>query len=81
MLFTAVVGTMGAIFVYHLSETDQVSPDLELPRWIVFLCVPLGSYLNAGNVVTRRQAAGPAATALIIRRIGFILLLNRYTAT
>jgi C4-dicarboxylate transporter DctQ subunit len=45
MLFTAVVGTMGAIFVYHLSETDQVSPDLELPRWIVFLCVPLGSYL------------------------------------
>jgi C4-dicarboxylate transporter, DctQ subunit len=44
-LFTAVVGTMGAIFVYHLSETDQVSPDLELPRWIVFLCVPLGSYL------------------------------------
>jgi C4-dicarboxylate transporter, DctQ subunit len=44
-LFTAVVGTMGAIFVYHLSATDQVSPDLELPRWIVFLCVPLGSYL------------------------------------
>ena len=44
-LFTSVVGTMGAIFVYHLSATDQVSPDLELPRWIVFLCVPLGSYL------------------------------------
>src|SRR5499427_2761892 len=43
--FTAVVGTMGAIFVYDLSGTDQVSPDLELPRWIVFLCVPLGSYL------------------------------------
>jgi len=43
--FTAVVGTMGALFVYDLSGTDQVSPDLELPRWIVFLCVPLGSYL------------------------------------
>jgi C4-dicarboxylate transporter DctQ subunit len=44
-LFTAVVGTMGAKFVYELYDTDQVSPDLELPRWIVFLCVPLGSYL------------------------------------
>jgi C4-dicarboxylate transporter DctQ subunit len=44
-LFTSVVGTMGAKFVYELYDTDQVSPDLELPRWIVFLCVPLGSYL------------------------------------
>jgi len=44
-LFTAVVGTMGAKFVIELFDTEQVSPDLELPRWIVFLCVPLGSYL------------------------------------
>src|ERR1044071_8150253 len=44
-LFTFVVGTMGAKFVIELYPTDQVSPDLELPRWIVFLCVPLGSYL------------------------------------
>ena len=44
-LFTAIVGTMGAKFVIELMQTDQVSPDLELPRWIVFLCVPLGSYL------------------------------------
>ena len=44
-LFTAIVGTMGAKFVYELMQTSQVSPDLELPRWIVFLCVPLGSYL------------------------------------
>jgi len=44
-LFTAVVGTMGAKFVIELFDTDQVSPDLELPRWIVFLCIPLGSYL------------------------------------
>lgn len=43
--FTAIVGTMGAAFVIELSRTDQVSPDLEMPRWIVFLCVPLGSYL------------------------------------
>ena len=44
-LFTAVVGTMGAKFVYELMHTDQVSPDLEMPSWIIYLCVPLGSYL------------------------------------
>jgi C4-dicarboxylate transporter, DctQ subunit len=44
-LFTAVVGTMGAKFVYGLLHTDQVTPDLELPSWIIYLCVPLGSYL------------------------------------
>jgi C4-dicarboxylate transporter DctQ subunit len=44
-LFTAVVGTMGLKFVLELYQTDQVSPDLELPRWIVFACVPIGSYL------------------------------------
>ena len=44
-LFTAVIGTMGAKFVIELYPTDQVSPDMELPRWIIFLCVPLGSYL------------------------------------
>ena len=44
-LFTAVIGTMGAKFVIGLYGTDQVSPDLEMPRWIVFLCIPLGSYL------------------------------------
>ncbi len=43
--FTFVVGTMGAKFVIELYPTDQVSPDLEMPRWIIFLCVPLGSYL------------------------------------
>ena len=44
-LFTAVVGTMGAKFVHGLYYTDQVSPDLEFPIWIIYLCVPLGSYL------------------------------------
>ena len=43
--FTAVVGTMGAKFVYGLIDTDQTSPDLELPSWIVYLAIPLGSYL------------------------------------
>ena len=44
-LFTAVVGTMGLKFVLELAATDQVSADLEMPRWIVFSCVPAGSYL------------------------------------
>ncbi|WP_371926750.1 TRAP transporter small permease [Bradyrhizobium sp. WD16] len=44
-LFTAVIGTMGAKFVYGLSQTDQVTPDMELPSWLVYLCIPLGSYL------------------------------------
>ena len=43
--FTFVIGTMGAKFVYGLSGTDQVTPDMELPSWIVYLCIPLGSYL------------------------------------
>jgi len=44
-LFTAVVGTMGLSFVLELAATDQVSADLEIPRWIVFSAVPAGSYL------------------------------------
>src|SRR5471032_2596196 len=45
VLFTAVVGTMGLKFVMELYATDQVSADLEAPRWIVFSAVPAGSYL------------------------------------
>jgi len=44
-LFTAIVGTMGAKFVIELYPTDQVSPDMEIPSWLVYLCIPLGSYL------------------------------------
>lgn len=43
--FTFIVGSFGARFVYELAFTDQTSPDLELPKWIVYLCVPLGSFL------------------------------------
>ncbi|GIL39031.1 TRAP transporter small permease [Roseiterribacter gracilis] len=43
--FTATVGTLGARFVLHMAATDQVSTDLEMPMWIVYLCVPFGSYL------------------------------------
>jgi C4-dicarboxylate transporter, DctQ subunit len=44
-LFTGVVGTLGAILVWEISHTDQTSEDMEVPMWIVYLCVPLGSYL------------------------------------
>ena len=43
-LFTFVIGTMGAKFVSP-NLADQVSPDLEIPIWIVYLCIPIGSYL------------------------------------
>ena len=41
-LFTGVIGTLGAIYVH---DPDQVSPELEWPSWIIYLCIPLGSYL------------------------------------
>ncbi len=44
-LFTGIIGTFGAHFVWELMHTDQVSADLELPKWIVYACIPLGSYL------------------------------------
>ena len=44
-LFTGIVGTLGASFVWDIAHTNSTSPDLELPKWIVYLCIPLGSYL------------------------------------
>ena len=44
-LFTGVIGTLGAKFVWEIAHTDQVSPDMELPVWIAFLAIPCGSYL------------------------------------
>jgi C4-dicarboxylate transporter DctQ subunit len=43
--FTGIVGTLGAIFVERMRHTDSISPDLEWPMWIIYLAVPLGSYL------------------------------------
>jgi len=60
-IFTAVVGTMGAVFVWdngfhhalftalHVDVGDvpegPTSPDLEVPTWIPYACIPLASYL------------------------------------
>jgi TRAP-type C4-dicarboxylate transport system permease small subunit len=43
-LFTGIIGTLGAIYVYEL-DPDEVSPELEWPSWMIYLCIPLGSYL------------------------------------
>ena len=44
-LFTGTIGTLGAHYVWQIGHTDQTSADLELPLWIVYLCIPCGSYL------------------------------------
>lgn len=44
-MFTAIVGALGARFVWHIAHTNQTSADLEVPMWIVYLAVPLGSFL------------------------------------
>src|SRR5258705_3174188 len=38
--FTAVISSIGAQFVIRLMATDHVSPDLEIPSWFVYLCIP-----------------------------------------
>ena len=43
-LFTGIIGTLGAIYVYEL-DPDQVSQELEWPSRYIYLCIPLGSYL------------------------------------
>jgi C4-dicarboxylate transporter DctQ subunit len=43
--FTAFVGWLGARLVAHLFHSGQVSAVLEAPMWIVYLCLPLGSFL------------------------------------
>jgi C4-dicarboxylate transporter DctQ subunit len=44
-LFTGIIGSLGANFVWHMAHTDAISPDLELPMWAVYLAIPLGSFL------------------------------------
>lgn len=43
--FTGVIAALGADFVYELSDTSSTSEVLELPIWIVYLAIPLGSAL------------------------------------
>ncbi|HYD31519.1 MAG TPA: TRAP transporter small permease [Azospirillaceae bacterium] len=44
-VFTGIVGTLGLHFVLEMSRTEQVSADMEVPMWLVYLAIPCGSYL------------------------------------
>ncbi len=44
-LFTGVIAVLGARWCWFMFQAGTVSPDLEVPRWIVYLCIPLGSSL------------------------------------
>src|SRR6516164_8592248 len=44
-IFTGTIACFGAYFTWGMGHTDQTSPDLEIPKWIVYLCIPLGSGL------------------------------------
>jgi C4-dicarboxylate transporter, DctQ subunit len=44
-LFTGVIGVLGTKLVLGIYETGQTSADLELPMWLVYLAIPLGSFL------------------------------------
>ena len=43
--FTGAIAVLGGLFVWRMVGTGQVSPDLELPMWVVYSAVPLGSSL------------------------------------
>src|SRR5512146_1740088 len=44
-VFTGMVCTLGASFTWDIAHTSSISLDLEIPKWIVYLCIPVGSYL------------------------------------
>ena len=44
-LFTGIIGTLGSKLVCGIYATGQTSADLELPMWLVYLAIPLGSFL------------------------------------
>ncbi|MDK2125740.1 TRAP transporter small permease [Parachitinimonas caeni] len=44
-LFTGVIAYLGGRFVWEIAHTDQTSSEMEIPIWIVYLAIPLGSSL------------------------------------
>ncbi len=43
--FTGIIAILGARWVWFVHGTGQISPDLEWPMWVIYLCIPLGSSL------------------------------------
>lgn len=44
-LFTGIIAVLGGNFVHHMYNASSTSPDLELPMWLVYLAIPMGSSL------------------------------------
>lgn len=44
-LFTVIIAAFGVSFVTQMWHTGQQSNDLEAPKWIIYLAIPLGSGL------------------------------------
>ncbi|MEO8629453.1 MAG: TRAP transporter small permease [Betaproteobacteria bacterium] len=44
-LVTAVIAILGGRWVMFMHDAGTVTADLEWPRWVVYLCIPLGSGL------------------------------------
>jgi C4-dicarboxylate transporter DctQ subunit len=61
--FTGVVGVLGARFVLHMARTDATAVDLDVPMWLVYLAVPLGSSLMCFRFL---QAAWEVATTGVL---------------
>ncbi|MEX0959742.1 MAG: TRAP transporter small permease [Burkholderiales bacterium] len=72
--FTGVIAVIGMRWVWFIYGTGQVSPDLEWPMWVVYLCIPLGSslmcyrflqvltgYLRTGDLPVHNPVSGEAA--------------------
>ena len=45
VIFTGSIAFFGARWVIFIYGTGQVSPDMEMPMWIVYLAIPFGSGL------------------------------------
>jgi C4-dicarboxylate transporter DctQ subunit len=44
-VFTGVVGSLGTGSVWHLAHMHTSPPDQDVPVWLVYLAIPLGSWL------------------------------------
>ncbi|HSM97777.1 MAG TPA: TRAP transporter small permease [Gallionella sp.] len=44
-IFTGAIAFFGARWVIFIYGTGQVSPDMEMPMWIIYLAIPFGSGL------------------------------------
>lgn len=54
VIFTAIITVIGTDFVGHVRGGGQVSPDLEMPMWIIYLAVPPGPALMCFRFIQAR---------------------------